>query len=1070
MKKIISLALSFTLILSIFNISVYAVEDTTSKDDIEGFCEELTEMVNDYEDSEFITPEVSVAKETEELLGEETEINFCSRLIVQSNEEINTYNAVDVVNGFSNFFVVQFENEDDTNYAYEQYSKDEKIISVYYDVSYNALETVTEEPEEETPAELTYEDYKNGWYLSSTGIDAVLERYKDDELPEIVVAVIDTGYDFNNNYFSDRIIKTNYNNTREYDENSEQDYNGHGTMVTSMILNCTTDNVKVANYRIIKEDGTFSSITMASLGILRAVKDGVDVINCSFTAFGADNYFKEVIKYAYDNECAIFASAGNQNTDIERGAASALNMSEYTVVVGSHDMFNEPSDFSVKGKFVNVFAPGEDVPLITLDNVVKYTSGTSFSSPFMASVYAMYCATHTKNSFSERIRILKCSGDGTFEKYRDDYYGSGNINALKLFGLDTIKEPIFSHNEFKYDGPVSLELYAEDGAQIYYTTDGTYPAKSNGTLYTTPIEFENTEIRIRAVAYKSNEQSNCVTKDFVSNILGTDDMFEITEDGMISYYSGDIECLKIPDKVNGITVLEIQYGAFRSGILKSVTLPDTVEYLGKTYDCYDRVSVDDEQRQPFNGCEDLKYIWGNNIKVLGYQALTGAKKLREVFFPNCEYIFKSACYLTSLIAADFPKVKSIENSAFNQCASLRAVYLPECERIGYEAFNAYGYYNKTACSPLRNFYAPKANFMETFASSSEVCTLDSAKSTQYMFKNSFLMRLDLPNMETIGEGFFQNTAIKILELSNVKYLHHLPVTGERGTYYCDYYLPVTIELLLPSTLQYALSAENFTTYPDLKTYCVYGTKGTYAEEWAKENEIEFIEITQETSIREDIEPIWDEWSYKPLEFDARGFNRTYQWYGYNGTKKNAVAINGATDKIFNPEDYNQYQYYYCEMTSVDGDSVVNVTSGTCQNKLYEAFAMNDSFIDYEKNLIYTQESYCKNIFNIVAIQSDVDYTITPSYSNDKFSLYGTGTQVVFTESDGSVKIYTIIVQGDVNGDSVVDVFDLMDIELTMNNFKDLEGCYNIAADVNMDEQISIEDFSSVVNLALNKGG
>ena len=48
------------------------------------------------------------------------------------------------------------------------------------------------------------------------------------------------------------------------------------------------------------------------------------------------------------------------------------------------------------------------------------------------------------------------------------------------------------------------------GAQIYYTTDGTDPDKTNGTLYSEPFE-QNTSATIKAVAYRGNNRSENIT-------------------------------------------------------------------------------------------------------------------------------------------------------------------------------------------------------------------------------------------------------------------------------------------------------------------------------------------------------------------------------------------------------------------------------------------------------------------------------------------------------------------------------------------------------------------------------
>lgn len=1057
MKKIISLILCFSLIFSIFNISAYAIEEVANTEDVEGFCEELTEMVNDYADSEFVTPDSSVIEEITDDLYEETEINFCSRLIVQSDNRINTYNAIDVVSGFSNFYILQFENEKDTNYAYEQYKADENIISISYDVSYNAIEAVTE-----GTTETTYEDYQNAWYLNSTGINAVLDKYKNKNLPEVVVAVVDSGVDLNCKYFKNRIKRTYYNSTEEYDVNSEQDYNGHGTMVTSMIINCTTDNVKVANYRIFKEDGKINSVTLAATTVLQAVNDGADIVNCSFSALTIDELFSEVIKYAYKSDCFVVNAAGNIGNDLGLTWGTELQCSPLTITVGASNIYGIPSYFTNYGKEVDVLAPGETVPVIHLNNVVGYADGTSFSSPLIAGITAMHCSIYPLVSFEERVRIIKNSGNETDEKYVTDLFGSGIVDALKLFKLDELEPPAFSLSDEKIIGEVALEIFAEDGADIYYTTDYTYPSPANGTLYTEPIKIYDDFKRIRAVAYKNGKRSCFVKKDIYSFVLGTDDMFEINNSGVITLYSGKVNYLKIPEVINGITVKDISYySGFRDAEIYGVILPDTLKYLGSTLDEFDRNGLTvEEQLGPFNNNKTLEYISGKNIEVIGYRGVSFLENLTDVDFPNCERIMFSGFYSCGLYGGVFPKVKIIETEAFCKNTNLREIYLPECTSIGNEVF--------INSSGLSKIYIPKiGNFKKSIRDSNKNILID-------LFNGCFyLTEIDLPELSLIGENSFKNTAVKILELSQCESLYDIPSTiclNDKGelisgwpSHFCEYYMPVPIELALPSTLKYCVPAEEY-KYPEINSFCVYGTKGTYAEEWAKENEIEFIEITQETSIREDIEPIWDEWSYKPLEFDARGFNRTYQWYGYNKTKETAVAITGATDKTFNPEDYKQYEYYYCVMTSVDGDSVVTVTSGTCHNKMYNMFAIKDTYIDYDNNLIYTQQTLQKNFDNILKIQDDTSYYVVPSYVYKKNSYYGTGSQFLIYSGGVYKETFTLIVQGDVNGDSVVDVLDLMSIELATNNHIELNSYYHTAADANMDGEISVEDFSNIVNL------
>ena len=1075
MKKIISFILCVSSLASIICIPVSATEEFVVSESIEKFCEDVNKMINEYGDSEFVTPEFIEEEQTAEHTDEDIEINYCARLIVQSNKPIDTYNAIDIVSGFSNFYILQFENEEETNYAYEKYSADKEIISVEYDVSYDALLGATEEETEEE-IELTYEDYKNGWYLEATGIDIVLEKYKEQNLPEVVVAVLDSGVDLNCEYLQDRLIPTGFNNASDGDKNSEQDYRGHGTMVSSVIANCTTSNVKIANYRCINNYGKFDSMTLAVSAILQSVSHGVDVINCSFTILGEFALMNEAINYACSSGCLILAAAGNQFGNIGIYNATPLNTSEKVVSVGAHNKYNMPTYFTAYGEPVDILAPGDEMPLISTDDKIESVAGTSFASPFVASVYAMYIATHQTISFENIVRIIKNSGTGTDEKFVTNLFGSGIINVLELFELNTVSEPVFSMVDGNYIGKVSLELFSEENADIYYTTDYTYPSPTNGILYTEPIVFEDEEMRIRAVAYKNGKRSNYISKDICSVTLGTDDMFDINEAGVITAYTGNVKYLKIPETIKGINVTDIANSSgFATAEIYGVILPDTLEYLGATHNYYERSISTNEQIGPFNDNEYIQFIIGENIKIIGRLGVVNNQNLIYVDFPNCEYIMYRGFRNSGILGAEFPKVKMVGKEAFEGSIYLREIYLPLCEKIGSNSFGS--------ANSLSVVYMPNVNYLDFKETTPTeiVYTPESAEATQKLFtNNNELVLVDLPEIQTIGTDAFYKTPVKRLELSHVQYVYNIPNTLEDdyiGTefydsYYCDYYLPVTVELSLPLTLKYCVPATDYKN--EFIEYVVYGTAGkeSYAEQWAEENGIQFINISQETAIVEDIEPVWDKYSYKPLEFDARGFNRTYQWYGSNDNIQgnyDDIPIAYATDKTFDPDDQQKtYRYYYCEMLSVDGDSSVTITSSMCENRLYAIFALVDTHIDFENKLIYTTQFTQKDFSSIIGTQSTVTVDSIASCANLSTKLYGTGSMFIVYENSAISEIYTLIVQGDINGDSTVNVIDLAEIERASNGHKALNDSYFLAGDINCNEVIDVSDFQTAVNMALQQ--
>lgn len=1065
MKKIISFILSTSLLALIICIPVSATEEVVVSESVEEFCKDVNEMVNEYGDSDFVTPDFIQEEPISENTDEEIEINYCPRLIVQSNNPIDTYNAVEVVSGFLNFYILQFKNEEDTNYAYEQYKNDPNIISVEYDVSYDAFAETAQEDSNETP--ISFDEYKNDWSMVATGMDIVLDEFANTTLPEITVGVVDTGIDFNCTYLKDRIIETGFNSSGENNSESEQDYNGHGTMVSSVIAKCTTDNVKIANYRCGTQDGKLTTAS-ASSAILQAINNKVVAINCSFTVKEASSLMDEVINYAHQKNILIFSAAGNESANLNYMNGFPINTSSKLITVGSSNEYNLPSWFTSFGNAIDILAPGENITVINLNNNICIASGTSFSAPYALSVYAMLYSTHQTIPFVERSRIIKGSGMPTDEKYVTGFFGSGIINAIELFELNTISEPTFTLNEGKYIGKVSMDFFSEDGADIYYTMDQTYPSPTNGTLYTKPLEFEDDYFTIRAVAYKNGKRSNYVKKQIHSATLGTDDMFTITEDGLITAYCGNVKYLKIPEKVNGITVIDIVDNLFTDSELIGVILPDTVTHLGRTPEGENCVC--EHKQNPFAKNTTIEYITGNNIIDVGLNGLAFTEGLREVELPNCERIHNSGFRSSSLIGAKFPLVKYLGKQAFLEATYLREIYLPECIEIGQKAF--------TSSTFLSIVYAPLATYEKNDLFNNTDYPIDDNTTSREMFsKCSELTYIDLPDFEIIGKSSFYTTAINRVEFSKIKYIYDLPNIlkyNTNETAYSPYFLPLELEISFPATLQYCVPATDYKN--EYIKYVVYGTSGvnSYAEQWAKENDVEFINISQETAIVEDIEPVWDKYSYKSLEFDARGFNRTYQWYGSKDNKQGNYddkPIKNATDKTFNPDDYKSYPYFYCIMTSTDKDidgnivSQVIIKSSMCQNRLYYMVSLPNTHIDFDNHLIYTKTTGCKDFFNIIEIQENTSYSSLPSLVYKEYSWYGTGSEFVIYNMSKR-EHYTLIVEGDIDGDSAVDVIDASVVALVANNLATLEDEYFLAADTNADEEITVEDYAQVVNLVL----
>ncbi|MDB4313796.1 lamin tail domain-containing protein, partial [Akkermansiaceae bacterium] len=82
----------------------------------------------------------------------------------------------------------------------------------------------------------------------------------------------------------------------------------------------------------------------------------------------------------------------------------------------------------------------------------------------------------------------------------------GTVNDSAWY-LDKVADTSFDIDRGYYDTPFSLNITTlTPGTTIRYTTDGTPPSETNGTLYTGPISISETTV-VRALAYKTTFRS-----------------------------------------------------------------------------------------------------------------------------------------------------------------------------------------------------------------------------------------------------------------------------------------------------------------------------------------------------------------------------------------------------------------------------------------------------------------------------------------------------------------------------------------------------------------------------------
>ncbi len=1057
MKKILSCIICISLVASIICLPVSAISSNTDDAEINDFINGVTQLTQKYDaDKDFEVTSENISSEkfsedaptyfseasvSENETVDEPELNFQTcRLVVKSDKYPEKFNSVEIVSGYKDYYIIQFENEQDTQTAYEQYKNTSYIIDVDIDSPVflrNAETTITSE--EETG---TVPDCLESWGGYASGTYDVKNYIEENNLGtrEIVVGVLDTGVEIENEFLKDRINRTYYNTTGIGDWNSEEcEYDDwHGNAVASIIVDNTPANVKIAVYKIFSSKNNTSSMVRAATAMLKAKLDGVDIISTSFgCSDDIDNftYALDVMEEVYKSGILITAAVENGG-GYTGDFPTFPDCSPYSFSISSSADNNTPYG-GYYGDNVALCAPGIDLPMVATGNRYGYASGTSFSSPMVASVCAMYLTLFPDATPDEMKEKITSTASPFNVKDINHLYGTGVLNAIAACGLEQVPTVTYVTPEGKYHEKIVVELKAPAGCEIRYTLNDTDPAIYEYMVYEEPIVLtQSTSVYARV--YKDGKyRSNLDYRDYRVTTMGTDDMFTIDESGMITSYTGTAVDLIIPDEINNIKVTSVDANVFNNNCDKNllgVRFPEAVTII--PWGCF-RLN------------QNILFVEGEGITTIEDYALASSSVV-ALDFPNLETIGRYAFASTwALEGINFPKLKEIYLNAFDT-SSLRYAYLPELKQVHGFAFRT--------CWLLKDFYAPKLNALHGIRGS---------EGRQFQ-GCSILSSLDLPFVEKINVETFDcdndlQCGLKLLELSKVKTIKSLPSSNDYETTKKD------ITVVLPSTLTECCSL----THPEKDTYTVYASAtNEYVKSWATDNGATFIALDENTSLYQNVPNEFCNGD-ESISLGAYGFNRTYQWYGsyYNNNYAGEV-IDGATDKNFKPNEYKQYPYYYCEMTSTDinesGEVVkeFNIKSSVCQNQTYYIFAKEKTEIDFENKLIYTTRFVQKDFSNIVGIQDTTTFHDVPSYAYLSHKYYGTGSLFFIYNSGAISEIYTLIVQGDINGDSAVDVLDAAYVALVTNGHQQLTDAYFLAADTNSDEELTVEDYVQVVNLVL----
>jgi hypothetical protein len=520
------------------------------------------------------------------------------------------------------------------------------------------------------------------------------------------------------------------------------------------------------------------------------------------------------------------------------------------------------------------------------------------------------------------------------------------------------------------------------------------------------------------------------------------------EEGMTvipeNLFSGcaSIESIIIPDSVT-----KIDGSAFANCVaLSDVTLSKNLTEIGTA---------------AFKNCGFETIEFPESLTKIGTSAFAECSKLTEVTVPETiedipQYMF-SAC--TKLAKVNLPdNIKKISTGMFTGCTSLTDITIPES--VGEICGSAF-----YGCESLTEINIPnnvKSIGAGAFANCENLSTVKLSNSLTKINEETFS---DCPSLE------------KIVLLPGITEI------ADRAFQHCaklkEVYIPQTVE---------TISDKAFSYYDKIT---IYGMKGSYAEQWANDNDVKFEEYENpatdlqlsETKLRiqrgeehklnitvvpEDYTDIvtWTSSNEDIVKVTSDGTLRTSYWNTGTATITVTAGTKSATCvvTVYDPdavEDDNNGDDIGNDDDTEDNTNNIEVT----EDSSYQITENTDLETTHGTSLTITGVQTNTTVADCIKNFGDSDeISIVDKNGNEvnDDAKVGTGFEVQKKADGVVIQVAVIIIKGDTDGTGTIDVLDMEAIQKSILGISKLIGAYKSAAIISSGEtDISVLDMEAV---------
>ena len=260
---------------------------------------------------------------------------------------------------------------------------------------------------------------------------------------EVVVAVIDTGIDYNHPFLmSNIIVKEGTKGPQNYGVDFSKgkptttpyDDNGHGTHVAG-IIRSVFPNVKILALKYYNPNASGQANVDATVAAFKyAVEQKVDIINYSGGGpeFVAEE--KAAIEKAIQQGILVVAAAGNEASDIDQKShhyfPASYGLSNIIAVTGYNQQLNIMPLSNYGQHSVHLGAPGHRIRSSFPNGRSGYLTGTSQATAFVSGAAALIKAQYPQIS-NTRLKDIITSQTGLLPSLVGKTTSGGKLDTSK---------------------------------------------------------------------------------------------------------------------------------------------------------------------------------------------------------------------------------------------------------------------------------------------------------------------------------------------------------------------------------------------------------------------------------------------------------------------------------------------------------------------------------------------------------------------------------------------------------------------------------------------------------------